>query len=278
MKKKLAIIVALLLGALSVLLINYYLKQQEREYELRSKGKEATVLVAARDISFDSQIKEDMLMFVDIPERYTQPKVAYHKERVVGKFALAPIMRGEQILMTKLGKEKQAEKKAEEGRRMPGRLSMSVPIGKRAITIPVGPTQAVGGFIKQGDHVDVLGMFIAAKLKLQPEAKTTIVTLFQDVLVLASAGSSITLALSPEEAGIISIAQNEGKILLVLRPQAETGEHTLPLLNMETLTKKYAPSSAIVEPEEEGEVIEIFRGLQRETVPLFVIPKEKKEE
>ncbi|GAG95181.1 unnamed protein product, partial [marine sediment metagenome] len=158
-----------------------------------------------------------------------------------------------------------------------GRLSMSMPIGKRAITIPVGPTQAVGGFIKQGDHVDVLGMFAAAKLKLQPEAKTTIVTLFQDVLVLASAGSSITLALSPEEAGIISIAQNEGKILLVLRPQAETGEHTLPLLSMETLKKKYAPA-VIVEPEEEGEVIEIFRGLQRETVPLLIIPKEKKEE
>jgi len=278
MKKKLAIIVALLLGALSVLLVNYYLKQREREYELRSKGKEVKVLVAAKDVPFDSQIKEDMLVFVNIPERYIQPKVAYYKERVVDKFALAPIMRGEQILMTKLGKEKQAEKKAEEGKRIPGRMSMNMPIGKRAITIPVGPTQAVGGFIKQGDHVDVLGMFVADKLKLQPEAKTTIVTLFQDVLVLASAGSSITLALSPEEAGIISIAQNEGKVLLVLRPQAETGEHHLPLLSMETLTKKYAPLAALAEPEEEGEVIEIFRGLQRETVPLFTIPKEQKEE
>ncbi len=274
MKKKLAIIVAVLLGMLSVLLINYYLKQKEREYELRSKGREVVVLVAAKNIPAESLIEEDMINTATIPEKYIQPKVAYRKEKIIGKFALAPIMQGEQILMTKLGTEEQIKKRTEEEKRVPGRLSMNMPIGKRALTVPVGLTDAAGGSIRQGDHVDVLGVFAADKLKLQPEAKTAIVTLLQDILVLAATGSSITLALSPEEAGIITVAQNEGKVLFVLRPQAETGEHLLPLVNMKTLTKRYAPA-VIIEPEEG--VIEIFRGLKRETIPLSSIPTGKEQ-
>jgi len=274
MKKKLAIIVALLLGALSVLLINYYLKQKEREYQLRSKGEGIAVLVAAGDIPADSRIEASSLKLVTVPEKYIQPKATNLKEKVIGKFALAPIMQGEQILMSKLGTEQQIKKQSEEKKRMPGRLSMNMPIGKRAITIPVGFTDAAGGSIKQGDHVDVLGVFSAAKFALQPEAKTAIVTLFQDVLVLAATGSSITLALSPEEAGIITVAQNEGKILFVLRPQAEEGEHALPLVDMNTLTQRYTPA-VVIAPQKKEEVIEIFRGLKRETIPLSAIPREK---
>ncbi len=275
MKKKLAIIVAVLLGMLSVLLINHYLKQKEREYELRSKGREVAVLVAVRNIPAGSPIEESMINTVAIPEKYIQPRAAQQKEKIVGAFALVPIMQGEQILMTKLGTEEQIKK--EEKKRVPDRLSMNMPIGKRALTVPVGLTDAAGGSIRQGDHVDVLGVFAADKLKLQPEAKTAIVTLLQDVLVLAATGSSITLALSPEEAGIITVAQNEGKILFVLRPQAETGEHILPMVDMKTLTKRYAPAVIIEpEPEEEG-VIEIFRGLKRETVPLSSIPTGKEQ-
>ena len=274
MKKKLAIIIALLLGALSVLLINYYLKQKEREYQLRSKGEEIAVLVATKDIPADSRIEESSLKLVTIPEKYIQPKAAKLKEKVVNKFTLAPIMQGEQILMSKLGTEQQIKRQTEERKRMPGRLSMNMPIGKRAITIPVGLADAAGGSIKQGDHVDILGIFSADKLELQPKAKTAIVTLFQDVLVLAATGSSITLALSPEEAGIITVARNEGKILFVLRPQAEEGEHALPLVDMNTLTQRYAPA-VIAVPQKKEEVVEIFRGLKRETIPLSAIPREK---
>ncbi|HNY10933.1 MAG TPA: Flp pilus assembly protein CpaB [Candidatus Wallbacteria bacterium] len=42
---------------------------------------------------------------------------------------------------------------------VPKRLSEAIPPGKVAITIPVDAIQSVGGFVREGDYVDIVGIF-----------------------------------------------------------------------------------------------------------------------
>ena len=119
-------------------------------------------------------------------------------------------------------------------------LAVRTPAGKRAYTVKIDSLSAVGGLIAPGDYVDILGHLKVpdptAKNKKNKETITSVI--FQNIQVLAvgtnvqSAGSygqqakalalRVTLALDPEQIGLVSFAQRVGKLQLVLRPPAET--------------------------------------------------------
>jgi pilus assembly protein CpaB len=106
--------------------------------------------------------------------------------------------------------------------------------GQRAVTIPVDISGSLGGMLRPGDHVDVLGTFARA----QQDYAT--VTLLQNVLVLATgevrgaegeetaaAGgatrtfNNITVAVDPEEAELLVFAMQRGPINIALRAQED---------------------------------------------------------
>ncbi len=182
-------------------------------------------------------------------------------------------MAGEQILANKLT--------------VPGRgltLAAKTPPGKRAITISLDATALVGGMVRPGDHVDILSSF---------SKPSVIVTLFQDILILAvgtemvaaegekdpraaartvSRRETITLALSPQEVQILSVAMEYGKIRLTLRPRLEIGKampavdltKLPPVVDLNTLLRLY-----IQRPEEvDVPSVEVIRGLKKEVTPL----------
>jgi pilus assembly protein CpaB len=268
MGRKWAIIIAVVFGALAVFLTNMYF--QQREEALRVE--EAQVLVALEDITKGSVIDYDMLGFKLIPVEYIEPKALLSKEAAVGKTALVTIMRGEQVLAGKLA--------------APGvgglTLANKTPPGKRAFTIGLEEASAVGGMLRPGDHVDVLAMFTNPAITL---------ALFQDILVLAvgqemiaekdekakrggilgSRGrETVTLALTPQEVQIITVAMQQGKLRLTLRPRMEVGRampavdlsQLPPAVDLNTLLQFYirrpppAPS------------VEIIRGLEKETTQI----------
>lgn len=96
------------------------------------------VLVASRDIPAYRVITVDDIGYVSMPAGSQQPSAAQDPHEVVGKTALTPIYRGEQILLKKLEDS-----------------SLVISPGERKISLPVDAVGAVGMSIDAGDQVDV---------------------------------------------------------------------------------------------------------------------------
>ncbi len=168
-------------------------------------------------------------------------------------------------------------------------LAIKTPPGKRAITIQLDSLSAVGGMIGAGDFVDVLA-HLNVPNPAEPAAKETVtVMVFQNIEVLAvgtslqsvpgqyplqqqSTNLNVTFAVEPEETGLLTFAQRNGKLQLVLRSPQELETRMLQAANWQTLsdyvlekqgTDISAPKSkALIEPaaEEVKPFIQIFRG------------------
>lgn len=104
-------------------------------------------------------------------------------------------------------------------------LAPIIPVGMRAVTVRVNDVAGVAGFVLPGMRVDVL---VTGRPPSGNDTVTT--TCLQNILVL-SAGTTIqpdakgqaiqaptvTVLTSPQEAEILTLAQQEGRIQLVLR-------------------------------------------------------------
>lgn len=170
-------------------------------------------------------------------------------------------------------------------------LAIKTPAGKRALTVQIDSLSAVGGLINPGDYVDVL-----ARLNVPREtvggaggpAEQLTAMVFQNIQVLAigtnlstpgmydaqnKAGNLyVTLAMDPEEAGLMSFVQQNGKVQLALRSPSETQSYLLQASSWQTLsdyllekqgTAISAPrTKTTLEPaaEEVKPYIQIFRG------------------
>ena len=286
-KKYLPLVVAGVLGLAATFLVNMYIRQREKEAVegVKQRQKDLTlVVVAKQDIPTGTAIEGKMLKEETVHKDMLQPRAATAMDRVVGRIALVPFSKGEQILLNKVtlsGLETS--------------LSSKVPAGKRGITVPVDNISSVGGMVRPGDHVDVVGMVPMPAIGPdgKPAAQMNTVPLFQNVLVLAvgqdftnTPGSSeqkektmspiITLALSPQEANLIAFIQEQGKIRLILRSPGDT--QTQPAsatrAGWDTVLRTVMPEAFQEQPGMPKELpkpkkqVEIYRGLQKEVKSL----------
>jgi len=279
-KKFLPLIVAGVLGIAATFLINIYVKQQAQQakYQAVTNQKNmSSVVIAVQDIPAGTTLKESMLTEETVPKNILQPRVATSIDRVVGQIAVVPISRGEQVLLNKITLSGQA-----------GSLSMQVPVGKRAITVTVDNINAVGGMIRPGDHVDVVGVVPIPAVDASGKQVTQAATmpLFQDVLVLAIGGeysrasagkkeatgpsSQITFALSPQEANLITFVSEQGKIRLVLRSPEDTQTQAVAPASWDTLFRTVMPEAykeqtdKPVQAPPKPKTVEVYHGLQKE--------------
>jgi pilus assembly protein CpaB len=223
MTKKLAVAAGLALIAMLSLLL--YSQSLQKEV---GGGRKVSVLVAATEIPAGTRLGKSSLAFREVPEAYVHPASLRQGEemQVIGRPVADKIAQGQSILWSDFELQKS-----------PGarRLSAAVQKGQRAITIPVDISGSLGGMLRPGDHVDVLGTFARA----QQDYAT--VTLLQNVLVLAtgevrggaegeeaaapSGGTrtfnNITVAVDPEEAELLVFAMQRGPINIALRAQAD---------------------------------------------------------
>lgn len=110
-------------------------------------------------------------------------------------------------------------------------LALKTPAGKRAVTVMINSLAAVGGLINAGDFVDVIARLDVPSQ--DPDKKTVTAMIFQDLQVLAvntnendpgaydeqQAANTlkITVAVDPQEAGLLSFANKNGTLELALR-------------------------------------------------------------
>ncbi|MFZ5352200.1 MAG: Flp pilus assembly protein CpaB [Bacillota bacterium] len=216
--KKIAII-AVVMALLTSLLIYVYLSGVNNE---DPKAKMKTIFVAKEDIPAKVVIRQDMLMESKVPVDITLPMGISDINLIVGKMTRERIIKGEAILEERLFPEKKTN------------MAYVVPQGKRAVTIGVNEVSQVADFIIPGDKVDVIATFEEKEKdygtrKVFYEKLTKVI--LQNVMVLGvgqnmeevkkqqkELPTSVTLAVSLEEAEKLVLADESGTLRLALRP------------------------------------------------------------
>ena len=157
---------------------------------------------------------------------------------------------------------------------------MRLEAGKRALAVRVDEIIGVSGFIVPDDRVDVI--LTTTPLGANQDTKVSKIVL-QNKRVLSVAQSteqkegkpqlarSITLEVTPEEAEKLSLASQEGQIVLALRglgddSEARTiGSNKRDLLSLAVVSRKAAPGAATPPPPEKYRV-EVIHGSNRNVV------------
>lgn len=293
MQKRLVLIISIVLALIAMFLVKVYIDQQSKEIKEKAgreiterQRRQASVLVARRDIPRGAIIDSRLLELKVMPREYIQPQAVSSPERIEGMVVVAPISKGEQITLSKLLSRQQVARGSS--------LAMATPIGKRAVTVLVDNISSLMGMLRAGDYVDVIGLIPIPTQT--PEGRQTkqvaVMPLFQNVLVLAvgtelagisggearyqketeKAAPLVTLALSPQEANLIAFVQEQGKIRLTLRSPADSQIELMQPANWETLFRHIMPQSTQAEEQIEilpkAKTVEIYRGLKKESMPL----------
>ena len=176
-------------------------------------------------------------------------------------------------------------------------FSLKTPPGKRAFTIMIDPLSAVGGLLNPGDFVDIVAQINTSDTPVPDPTKKITTLLFQNIQVLAvntifepapspttydaqqkTRSLNVTLALTPEEVGLMAFVQEKGKLQLTLRSPAEQATQTVQVASWGTLAEYVLEhqgaeldvpkgrSTVGVETDDKGfeaePVIQIFRGGQ----------------
>jgi pilus assembly protein CpaB len=172
------------------------------------------IVVAARPLSVGVTVKPADIKLSKIPSA-AFPKGAFGKaEEVIDRPVISNVLMDEPILDGRL---------AVRGSGLG--LAPIIPVGMRAVTVRVNDVSGISGFVLPGMRVDIL---VTGR---PPSSDGTITaTALQNMLVL-SAGTAIqadargqaiqagtvTLLATPEQAETLTLANNEGRIQLVLR-------------------------------------------------------------
>ena len=201
------------------------------------------VVVAAQDIAVRTQITPQMLVIKEVPADARHPKALTALDQANGKVSSLPVAAGEQVLSTKF-----FARKEDSG------LAFQIAPGKRAVSVAVSEVITAGGLINPGDFVDVVGLFSGLPSSGASAANQDFTSVvLQNIEVLAVAqfiqgpaadpqasigvagvgGSkpdpakqdqqarpnarTFTLAVTPEEAQKLILAEEKGKIRLALR-------------------------------------------------------------
>jgi pilus assembly protein CpaB len=223
---KIALIVAVFFGLIAAYGIFNFLRQQRQAAEaLRTQTQD--VVIAAKDIPAGSTIAEAMLKdgtvrAIKWPKASVPAGAFGSPAEVIGKVNRVKIMANEPILESRLSGEGAG-------------LTVRLEPGKRAMAVRVDEIIGVSGFIVPDDRVDVIVTTTPPGVNDNKDARLSKIVL-QNKRVLSVAQSteqkdgkpqvarSITLEVSPEEAEKLSLAYQEGPIVLALRGVGDEAE------------------------------------------------------
>jgi pilus assembly protein CpaB len=173
-----------------------------------------TLVVARAELPLGSVISESDVTVIDFPVQ-AYPQGGFESiEDVVDRSLTQPILANEPITLART-----TEKGAGFG------LAPTIPEGYRAVAIAVNQVSGVSGFVLPGSKVDVL---LTAVPRGGEDRLTT--TVLENVTVLSTGTKQqpspngqpenvpvVNMLLTPEDAELLTLATQEGRIQLVLR-------------------------------------------------------------
>jgi len=211
------------------------------------------VVVSAQPIRAGDTIDDGMLKLASVPENAVTTNALTTLDGLTGLKALYPLESGEQVTAAKLGQQSNAG----------GPLGKVVPPNKRAVPVEVSEVQVFAGLLAPGDRVDVNAI---VDRTVGDDEVATSVLLVQNAEVLAVAeqqlepigrldiqgnpivtdssegvlaespedvdaqpkARNVTLSVSPDEALMITLAQEEGSVWLILRGPGDDATPAIP--------------------------------------------------
>jgi pilus assembly protein CpaB len=214
------LIVAVIIGIITVLALNQYIKNMQSEEITSMAVNRATVVVANSTIPQHTRITSEMLTMGSYPEDAVHPEALKNIDDAVGGITRSDIIKGEQLLESRVATDQRS-----------AALSYRVPENLRAISLPVGEVTGVSGYISPGDKVDVL---VTYNLATSDDGETnevmTTYTVVQNALVMAVGEatkevdneerllvSTVTVAVSPGQAEVLAYAYLNGSFHFTLR-------------------------------------------------------------
>jgi pilus assembly protein CpaB len=215
--KRFIVVVAISLGWAFLVSAAFY-RMARNSGARRAAPKEKSVVVAAKALEIGAVIKPDALKLVRMPEE-SFPKGGFSRlEDVVDRPVISPVLVDEPVVEGRVG-----------ARGSGAGMAPLIPPGMRAISVRVNDVVDVAGFVLPGMHVDVL---VTGRPPGREDSITT--TVLQNIAVL-SAGQTlqadsksqaiktavVTLLVTPAQAEVLTLADNEGHIQLVLRNSAD---------------------------------------------------------
>jgi len=238
-------------GLLAAVLTYHYLAKERASAVKMTQPR--SVVVTTKPIAARTIIEPSAIRVTTLPPAALPANCATSVDEVIGKVTLASLGANEPVIISAV-----APRTASLG------LAYSVPAGERAVAVALDPIIGVAGFLKPGDRVDVVATFTVDKLKV---AKTVL----QDVTLLAigpevnpakekkfssdkavhpSDQPNATLAVTPEQAEKLILAESWGKLRLTLRPADDRSIVSLTGIRSDVLigTRLPSPSTSYAAP------------------------------
>ena len=253
MKRKIAILVALVAGLLAAVLARVYVAAKDAEVEAKKRyyeGKYGTMqaLVFARDVPAGTVLARSDFGILKLPKAGIEGQ-ALREENVsdvVGRRCIGSHKTRDVVFWTDIEGGNPADKG----------LSASVKKSMRAMSVNCSGAASVSGMVRPNDHVDVIGTFDFGEDRTSGAKKFVTCTILQNVLVLATGDrtaksreslsslgrgfSTVTLEVTPREAEMLAFTeQMKGRIMLTLRNRNDTSfEKELPKVDFDVIRQE----------------------------------------
>ena len=241
-----------------------YLRQNTPRL-MAAESPQHQVAVAARDLPLGTVLKAEDVRMIDWRGDAVPQGFLTSADLVVGRGLITSVRANEALLEGKL-----AAKGAGAG------LSVTIPEGMRAVSVRVDEVIGVAGFILPGTRVDVM-LTLPPKLDRK---ETVTQMILQNMRVLAAGQivqqdaqgkpimvSVLTLMVTPEEAELLVLAANDGKIQLALRNTLDDADVRTIGANARRLlpgdrsaARNGGNGSAVVRTQSGVPVVEAYRG------------------
>ncbi|MFK4206065.1 Flp pilus assembly protein CpaB [Acinetobacter junii] len=209
-KKFVALLVSILVGILSIW--GFKTAFDHKVESMTQKGPEVAYVVASKELLAGSLISTDTVSQRNIPSDYQQSNAVLATDfgSIDGLPLKVDLKPGDIIMYSMVDTKKD--------------IAKLIPLGRRALTIPVDDESSISTMLKPGDLIDLM-------VTLQSAEKTATVPLMQGVKILATGKqtdvsdevsgttgyTNITLDVSADDAKNITLATSMGRISAILR-------------------------------------------------------------
>ncbi|ENU34291.1 Flp pilus assembly protein CpaB [Acinetobacter parvus] len=209
-KKFVALLVSILVGILSIW--GFKTAFDHKVESMTQKGPEVAYVVASKELLAGSLISTDTVSQRNIPSDYQQSNAVLATDfgSIDGLPLKVDLKPGDIIMYSMVDTKKD--------------IAKLIPLGRRALTIPVDDESSISTMLKPGDLIDLM-------VTLQSAEKTATVPLMQGVKILATGKqtdvsdevsgttgyTNMTLDVSADDAKNITLATSMGRISAILR-------------------------------------------------------------
>ena len=209
-----------LAGALLLVYLNRY------RSNLRGKTAPVAVLVSKSLIQKGtpgSLIGTKVLyQSTSIPRDQLKPGALSDPSSLQGEVALTDIYPGQQLTASSFGPARA------------GDLADDLTAFDRAVSIPVDSTHGLLGTVQPDSHVDVLVGFNPGAVARVAQG-SIMKTLLQNIVVLQTTASSLTLRVTDQQAAKLAWASDNGKIWVTLRPTVAARQSAPRIVSIQTV-------------------------------------------